>query len=59
MTPLAVDLGEGASYSASKGGVVGVTLPAGRDLAGDGIRLCTIAPGLFDTPLLGTRSPRA
>jgi NAD(P)-dependent dehydrogenase (short-subunit alcohol dehydrogenase family) len=41
------------SYSASKGGVVGMTLPAARDLAGDGIRVCTIAPGTFDTPLLG------
>jgi len=42
------------SYSASKGGVVGMTLPAARDLAPLGIRVCTIAPGLFDTPLLGT-----
>ncbi len=41
------------SYSASKGGVVGMTLPAARDLAGAGIRVCTIAPGTFDTPLLG------
>jgi 3-hydroxyacyl-CoA dehydrogenase/3-hydroxy-2-methylbutyryl-CoA dehydrogenase len=40
------------AYSASKGGVVGMTLPAARDLSGDGIRVCTIAPGLFDTPLL-------
>jgi 3-hydroxyacyl-CoA dehydrogenase/3-hydroxy-2-methylbutyryl-CoA dehydrogenase len=40
------------AYSASKGGVVGMTLPAARDLASLGIRLCTIAPGLFDTPLL-------
>jgi NAD(P)-dependent dehydrogenase (short-subunit alcohol dehydrogenase family) len=40
------------AYSASKGGVVGMTLPAARDLAGDGVRVCTIAPGLFDTPLL-------
>jgi NAD(P)-dependent dehydrogenase (short-subunit alcohol dehydrogenase family) len=40
------------SYSASKGGIVGMTLPAARDLAGDGIRVCTIAPGTFDTPLL-------
>jgi NAD(P)-dependent dehydrogenase (short-subunit alcohol dehydrogenase family) len=40
------------AYSASKGGVVGLTLPAARDLAGVGIRVCTIAPGLFDTPLL-------
>jgi NAD(P)-dependent dehydrogenase (short-subunit alcohol dehydrogenase family) len=41
-----------AAYSASKGGVVGMTLPAARDLAGRGIRVVTIAPGLFDTPLL-------
>ncbi len=40
------------SYSASKGGVVGMTLPAARDLAGRGVRVNTIAPGLFDTPLL-------
>jgi NAD(P)-dependent dehydrogenase (short-subunit alcohol dehydrogenase family) len=40
------------AYSASKGGVVGMTLPAARDLARLGIRVCTIAPGLFDTPLL-------
>ncbi len=40
------------AYSATKGGVVGMTLPAARDLAGKGIRVCTIAPGLFDTPLL-------
>jgi NAD(P)-dependent dehydrogenase (short-subunit alcohol dehydrogenase family) len=41
-----------AAYSASKGGVVGMTLPIARDLAGVGIRVVTIAPGLFDTPLL-------
>ncbi|NLT05228.1 MAG: SDR family NAD(P)-dependent oxidoreductase [Solirubrobacterales bacterium] len=40
------------AYSASKGGIVGMTLPAARDLAPRGIRVCTIAPGLFDTPLL-------
>jgi NAD(P)-dependent dehydrogenase (short-subunit alcohol dehydrogenase family) len=40
------------AYSASKGGVVGMTLPAARDLAAAGIRVCTIAPGLFETPLL-------
>jgi NAD(P)-dependent dehydrogenase (short-subunit alcohol dehydrogenase family) len=41
-----------AAYSASKGGVVGMTLPIARDLARHGIRCCTIAPGLFETPLL-------
>jgi NAD(P)-dependent dehydrogenase (short-subunit alcohol dehydrogenase family) len=41
-----------AAYSASKGGVVGMTLPIARDLAGKLIRVVTIAPGLFDTPLL-------
>ena len=40
------------AYSASKGGIAGLTLPAARDLARDGIRVCTIAPGTFDTPLL-------
>jgi NAD(P)-dependent dehydrogenase (short-subunit alcohol dehydrogenase family) len=40
------------AYSASKGGIVGMTLPAARDLAQYGVRVCTIAPGLFDTPLL-------
>ena len=40
------------AYAASKGGIVGMTLPAARDLAGRGIRVATIAPGLFDTPLL-------
>jgi 3-hydroxyacyl-CoA dehydrogenase/3-hydroxy-2-methylbutyryl-CoA dehydrogenase len=40
------------AYSASKGAVVGMTLPAARDLSRDGIRVVTIAPGLFDTPLL-------
>ncbi|MGH3763429.1 3-hydroxyacyl-CoA dehydrogenase [Actinophytocola sp.] len=43
-----------AAYSASKGGIVGLTLPVARDLASVGIRVVTIAPGLFDTPLLGT-----
>jgi NAD(P)-dependent dehydrogenase (short-subunit alcohol dehydrogenase family) len=42
-----------AAYSASKGGVVALTLTAARDLAAVGIRVCTIAPGLIDTPLLG------
>lgn len=41
-----------AAYSASKGGVVGMTLPAARDLADRLIRVMTIAPGLFDTPML-------
>jgi 3-hydroxyacyl-CoA dehydrogenase/3-hydroxy-2-methylbutyryl-CoA dehydrogenase len=40
------------AYSASKGGVVGLTLPAARDMSSRGIRVNTIAPGLFDTPLL-------
>jgi NAD(P)-dependent dehydrogenase (short-subunit alcohol dehydrogenase family) len=40
------------SYSASKAGIAGMTLPAARDLSNRGIRVCTIAPGLFDTPLL-------
>ncbi|MDG1352727.1 MAG: SDR family NAD(P)-dependent oxidoreductase [Sulfitobacter sp.] len=40
------------AYSASKGGIVGMTLPMARDLADKGIRVCTIAPGLFLTPLL-------
>src|SRR5207245_9196658 len=43
-----------AAYSASKGGVVALTLTAARDLAAAGIRVCTIAPGLVDTPLLGS-----
>jgi NAD(P)-dependent dehydrogenase (short-subunit alcohol dehydrogenase family) len=41
------------AYSASKAGVVGMTLPIARDLASMGIRVCTIAPGTFDTPMLG------
>ena len=41
-----------AAYSASKGGIVGMTLPIARDLARSGIRVMTIAPGLFETPLL-------
>jgi NAD(P)-dependent dehydrogenase (short-subunit alcohol dehydrogenase family) len=43
-----------AAYSASKGGVVGMTLPIARDLASKLIRVVTIAPGLFDTPLLAS-----
>jgi len=41
-----------AAYSASKGGVVGMTLPVARDLSRNGIRVCTIAPGIFETPML-------
>ena len=41
-----------AAYSASKGGVVGMTLPIARDLAELGIRVCTIAPGIFETPMV-------
>jgi NAD(P)-dependent dehydrogenase (short-subunit alcohol dehydrogenase family) len=40
------------AYAASKGGIVGLTLPAARDLSGRGVRVVTIAPGTFDTPLL-------
>ncbi|XP_043679842.1 3-hydroxyacyl-CoA dehydrogenase type-2-like [Vespula pensylvanica] len=43
-----------AAYSASKGAVVGMTLPISRDLSKHGIRVVTIAPGLFDTPLFGS-----
>jgi len=43
-----------AAYSASKGGIVGMTLPVARDLAELGIRVVTIAPGIFETPMLGT-----
>ncbi len=43
-----------AAYSASKGGIVGMTLPIARDLAAAQIRCVTIAPGIFDTPLLGS-----
>jgi len=41
-----------AAYSASKGGVVGMTLPIARDLSSSGIRVCTIAPGIFATPMM-------
>ncbi len=44
------------AYASSKGGVVGMTLPAARDLAQYGIRVCTIAPGIVDTPMLATVS---
>jgi NAD(P)-dependent dehydrogenase (short-subunit alcohol dehydrogenase family) len=47
------------AYSASKAGVVGMTLPAARDLAQSGIRVCTIAPGIFDTPLTESLPPEA
>lgn len=40
------------AYAASKAAIIGLTLPLARDLSGDGIRVCTIAPGLFETPLL-------
>lgn len=45
-----------AAYSASKGGVIGLTLPVARDLASIGVRVNTICPGLMDTPLLGKAS---
>jgi NAD(P)-dependent dehydrogenase (short-subunit alcohol dehydrogenase family) len=45
-----------AAYSSSKGGVVGLTLPAARDLAQYGIRVNTIAPGIVETPMLATVS---
>lgn len=48
-----------AAYSASKGGIVGMTLPIARDLASSQIRCVTIAPGIFDTPLLGGLPPEA
>jgi NAD(P)-dependent dehydrogenase (short-subunit alcohol dehydrogenase family) len=47
------------AYSASKGGIVGMTLPAARDLARAGIRVCAIAPGVFDTPILAALPERA
>ena len=47
------------AYSASKGGIVGMTLPIARDLASLGVRCVTIAPGLFDTPLLGSMPEEA
>jgi NAD(P)-dependent dehydrogenase (short-subunit alcohol dehydrogenase family) len=48
-----------AAYSASKGGIVGLTLPLARELAQFGVRVVTIAPGLFETPLLGELPPEA
>jgi 3-hydroxyacyl-CoA dehydrogenase / 3-hydroxy-2-methylbutyryl-CoA dehydrogenase len=47
------------AYAASKGGIVGLTLPAARDLSSRGVRVVTIAPGLFDTPLLAALSEDA
>ena len=44
------------AYASSKGGIVGMTLPAARDLAQYGIRVCTIAPGIVNTPMLATVS---
>ncbi len=41
-----------AAYAASKGGIVGMTLPIARDLSRNGIRVVTIAPGIFETPML-------
>jgi NAD(P)-dependent dehydrogenase (short-subunit alcohol dehydrogenase family) len=46
------------AYAASKGGVVAMTLPAARDLSVLGIRVCTIVPGLMDTPLAATMPPK-
>ena len=48
-----------AAYAASKGGVVGLTLPAARELARFGVRVVTIAPGLIHTPLMDTLTPEA
>lgn len=45
-----------AAYASSKGGIVSLTLPAARDLASSGIRVCTIAPGIVDTPMMATVS---
>ncbi|MBT8401939.1 MAG: SDR family NAD(P)-dependent oxidoreductase, partial [Rhodothermia bacterium] len=45
-----------AAYAASKGGVVGMTLPVARDLARSGIRVMTIAPGIFETPMMAGMS---
>ena len=47
-----------AAYSASKGGIVGMTLPVARDLAAIGVRVNTIAPGLIDTPIYGEGEER-
>lgn len=47
-----------AAYSASKGGVIGMTLPIARDLMGEGIRVNTILPGIFETPLMAAAPPQ-
>jgi NAD(P)-dependent dehydrogenase (short-subunit alcohol dehydrogenase family) len=47
-----------AAYSASKGGVVGMTLPIARDLSSEGIRVNTILPGIFNTPLMNAAPPQ-
>ena len=47
-----------AAYAASKGGVIGMTLPVARDLSGDGIRVNTILPGIFETPLMAGAPPQ-
>jgi len=46
-----------AAYSASKGGIVGMTLPVARDLSRNGIRVVTIAPGIFETPMMSSLTP--
>ena len=46
-----------AAYSASKAGIVGMTLPIARELARYGIRVMTIAPGIFETPMMGQMPP--
>ncbi len=46
-----------AAYSASKAGVVGMTLPIARELARSGIRVMTIAPGIFETPMMASLTP--
>lgn len=47
-----------AAYSASKGGVAGMTLPIARDLSRQGIRIATIAPGIFETPMMQFAPPQ-
>ena len=48
-----------AAYAASKGGIVGMTLPIARELARSGIRVMTIAPGMFHTPMMASLAPEA